>query len=99
MLVAYRGKASVLLGGPKGIQLEFTKGDVLVLPAGTAHKCVHCSANFKCVGAYPEGQDYDMQYGKKNERQKTMRNIRKVPVPLYDPVFGSRGPLRMRWMK
>jgi uncharacterized protein YjlB len=99
VLCAYRGKTKVLLGGDKGVIIDFEAGDVLIIPAGVAHKNIEPDNVFKCVGAYPKGQNYDMNYGQPYERPSTDANIRKVPLPEQDPVFGKFGPLMEFWKK
>ena len=99
VLGVYSGKCHIRLGGDEGIEFEINKGDVLILPAGVAHKNVGCSEDFKCVGAYPDGVDYDMNYGKAGERPATDHNIAQVEVPAFDPVFGKDGPLPELWGK
>lgn len=91
------GTARVQLGGESGIITETAPGDVIVIPAGVAHKNLGASSDFLVVGAYPEGQDYDMNYGRADERPAANRNIKSVPLPKNDPVFGSRGPLLDNW--
>lgn len=97
VLVCYSGKATVQLGGPSGIYIEFEQGDVLILPAGTAHRCEKATSDFKCIGAYPVDQLFDMCYGKTEERAKNRANIMDVPLPVADPVYGSDGPLIFHW--
>jgi len=97
VLGVYSGKAKVQFGGPMGIVAEIMKGDVVVIPAGVAHKSLQASPDFKCVGAYPHNQEYDMKYGEENEREDAERNIKLTPFPDYDPVFGKRGPLDKWW--
>ncbi len=97
VLGIYRGQATVQLGGPHGMEIEIQKGDVIILPAGTAHKKIHASTDFACVGAYPTGQDYDMQYGKPGERPNADHRIQQVPYPKHDPVYGYSGPLLNLW--
>ena len=92
-----QGKARVIFGGPKGKPAEVITGDVIILPAGTAHKCTNHSDDFLCVGAYPQAKDYDMNYGKEKERPKADENIKKVPLPETDPVYGMEGPIKMNW--
>lgn len=92
-----RGTARVQLGGESGPVFEVEAGDVLVLPAGVAHKNLGSSPDFLVVGAYPEGQDYDMNYGRPGERPEADRNIRKTPLPEKDPVHGADGPLVEHW--
>jgi uncharacterized protein YjlB len=97
VLICYSGSASVLLGGDSGVTVEFKLGDVILLPAGTAHKCLGATADFKCIGAYPEDQLFDMNYGHQEERAKARENIIKVPLPAFDPVYGADGPLAFHW--
>src|SRR5688572_17677187 len=63
VLGIYQGTVKVQLGGPGGITKSLKKGDVVIIPAGVAHKNLGASEDFKCVGAYPAGQDYDTKYG------------------------------------
>lgn len=91
------GTADVQLGGPEGICVELGRGDVLIIPAGVAHKCLNHSDDFSCIGAYPDGMAYDMQYGKDGERPAADEAIGKVPLPVKDPVYGDEGPLIENW--
>ena len=91
------GSAAVILGGPKGKKIKLSQGDVIIIPAGVAHKCVKYSENFQCVGAYPQGKDYDINTGTDTEYAKAILTIKKVPVPLKDPVFGKQGFLKIYW--
>lgn len=84
------GTADVQLGGPKGSIYRVSKGDVIIIPAGVAHKNLGSDSNFWVVGAYPEGQDWDVKYGDVEERPLADTNIVKVPLPKLDPFFGSR---------
>src|SRR5688572_17402941 len=38
VLGGYKGQARIQLGGDEGIELLLKKGDVLIIPAGVAHK-------------------------------------------------------------
>ena len=67
------------------------KGDVLVIPAGVAHKNMAAENSVGVIGGYPEARDYDMNYGKPGERPVTDQNIRKVPVPSADPLGLTNG--------
>lgn len=96
-LGVYAGWAEVQLGGPGNKPIHIEKGDLVVLPAGTAHKCIEKSDEFAVVGAYPDNQNWDMNYGKENETEKVKKNIAKVPLPKNDPVFGEKGKLFSYW--
>ena len=98
VLGVYKGNATVQMGGPTGITLKISKGDVIIIPAGVAHKNLGSSDDFKCVGAYPRNaSDYDMNSGKPGERPGTLENIKKVPLPETDPVYGTEGELTSSW--
>jgi uncharacterized protein YjlB len=99
VLCVYDGNATLLFGGDKGIVILIKKGDVVIIPAGVAHKNLDASNNFKCIGAYPKGQDYDMKEGKKEEFLKAKKNIAALPLPESDPIFGREGPLLDQWKK
>lgn len=93
----YKGQTTLLLGGEDGIRVNIAKGDVLVLPAGVAHKNLFTKNQIRCVGAYPEGRSYDINYGKPSERPKVDENIKSLPLPQCDPIFGFNGPLKLNW--
>jgi uncharacterized protein YjlB len=97
VLGVIKGETTLQLGGEKGPLLRISKGDVIVIPAGVAHKNLGSENDVTCIGAYPGGADYDMNYGKHGERPKADRNISKVPVPEFDPVLGDAGGLPDFW--
>ncbi len=97
VLGIYAGSARVQLGGDGGIVREVHAGDVIIIPAGVAHKNLDSTDDFGVVGAYPDGRDWDLNYGKPGERPQTDRNIARVPLPKADPVYGDEGPLRDKW--
>lgn len=97
VLIVVGGSALLQMGGENGKQLETKAGDVLVLPAGTGHKLLQKSSGFSVIGAYPNGQDYDICYGKKEERPEKLNNIKNVSLPDYDPIFGNNGSLFSYW--
>lgn len=54
----FRGNSSFVLGRGKedksgGTIISVSSGDVLVLPAGTAHASVESSEDYKYIGVYP----------------------------------------------
>ncbi|MFD2144510.1 cupin domain-containing protein [Mucilaginibacter antarcticus] len=87
----YKGSTTVMLGGEGGVEVTLEKGDVLIIPAGVAHKNMGSEHDISCVGAYPLGQDYDMMYGKPEEREQAADNLIKTPIPDTDPVRGGDG--------
>ena len=94
-LAVLSGRATLVLGGPQGQEVEVGEGDALVLPAGTGHKRIDSSGDFQVMGAYPSGQeDYDMRRGDPAELEEVKANIAAVALPPADP-FG--GPLLERW--
>ena len=97
VLGCYRGSAKVQFGGESGIVEELSAGDVVIIPAGVGHKNLGASVDFAVVGAYPRGQDYDMNYGKPSERPRADENIAREPLPQTDPIFGEDGPLLKHW--
>ena len=97
VLGVYSGSATVQLGGDKGITLTIARGDVLVIPAGVAHRNLGSSDDFRVVGGYPTGQHWDTCYGKPHERPGADHRIRAVYLPQCDPVYGTSGPLVERW--
>lgn len=92
-----RGAARVQLGGPEGEPFSVEPGDVVVLPAGVAHKNLGADAQFQVVGAYPEGRQWDLKTGEPGDRPQADRNIAEVPRPSEDPVYGPTGPLLEHW--
>jgi uncharacterized protein YjlB len=97
VLGVYSGTALVQLGGPGGPEFDIRPADVIVIPAGVAHKNMGADRQFRVVGAYPVGQQWDMKTGKTGERPQVDRNIAAVALPALDPVFGPAGPLTRLW--
>jgi uncharacterized protein YjlB len=96
VLGVYSGRAEVQFGGENGVVQEIREGDVIVIPAGVAHKNQESSRDFGIVGAYPRGKDWDVNYGKSEERPRALKNLRHVLFPHLDPVYGE-GPLLRYW--
>src|SRR6516162_11093952 len=91
------GAVRVRLGGESGATVELHAGDVVVIPAGVAHKNEGTSPDLVVVGAYPGGKSPDMCSPAVQHRERALRNIGKVPLPTSDPVYGRLGPLLERW--
>ncbi len=56
VLGVYAGWTDVQFGGQAGIGVRLEKNDVVLIPAGVAHKNLAQSTGFGIVGAYPRGQ-------------------------------------------
>ena len=94
-----RGEAKVRFGGNAGIVLTVRAGDVVVIPAGVGHQNLGGGADFLVVGAYPQGQRWDLCRGAADERPQVLDNIARVPLPAADPVYGPGGPLAEQWRR
>lgn len=92
-----RGTVTVQLGGPHGRTLDLAAGDVVVLPAGTAHRNVRQSSDLAVVGGYPASQRPDLLLGEPDDRPAADETIANVPLPTSDPVLGEHGPLMDLW--
>src|SRR5437868_5578089 len=87
----------VRLGGEHGTTVELHAGDVVVIPAGVAHKNEGASPDLMVVGAYPGGKSPDIQKPAAPNRDRVRHNISQVALPARDPVYGRSGPLIERW--
>lgn len=97
VLAVVQGNAEVIFGGKKGITTELNSGDVVYIPAGVGHCRISSSPDFSVVGAYPEGQTWDLCTGKPEERPGVWENIQNVPRPACDAITGERQPLLDYW--
>src|SRR6516165_432788 len=91
------GWVRVRLGGEGGQTVELRAGDVVVIPAGVAHKNEGASTDLIVVGAYPRGQTPDMCSPGATDPVRALPRIAAVPLPAGDPVHGSSRPLVERW--
>lgn len=91
------GSARLQLGGEGGKAVTVNAGDVCVLPAGTGHKRLDASDDFRIVGAYPGGVTYNLKTGAPGERPYVLEDIQNAPLPKTDPVYGNQGPLLTEW--
>lgn len=91
------GAALVQIGGDSGATFEVSPGDVLVLPAGTAHKSLSSSDDFLVTGAYPGGAQYNLRRATPEDWSEALPEISNVPLPASDPVYGNMGPLLKSW--
>ena len=91
------GSARVRLGGESGRTLDLGAGDVVVIPAGVAHKCEAASPDLVVVGAYPRGQIPDSRQARAQERAGALKRNAAVPLPAADPDQAGKGVLLERW--
>ncbi|MDZ7834022.1 MAG: hypothetical protein U5K84_00380 [Alkalibacterium sp.] len=91
------GRSTVQLGGPGKDEYPLNKGDVVPLPAGVAHKLTGSTDDFKVVGAYPKGTDFDMQRGDADDYETIQQRSYDVLIPPTDPVTRSDGPVQEYW--
>jgi uncharacterized protein YjlB len=91
------GSARVRLGGETGKTVELRAGDVVVIPAGVAHKREAASADLLVIGAYPSGQQPDICRAEIGRHDRAVANIAAVPLPAADPVTGRADPLLECW--
>ncbi|HYM72549.1 MAG TPA: cupin domain-containing protein [Stellaceae bacterium] len=94
-----RGSARVRLGGENGQTVELRAGDVVVIPAGVAHKRESASSDLLVIGSYPKGQRPDICRADPGSRDKAAGNVARVALPACDPVTGRAGPLLDCWRK
>jgi uncharacterized protein YjlB len=92
-----RGNARVRLGGPGGKVVELNAGDVVVIPAGVAHKREAATSDLLVIGSYPQGQHPDMCRAEAAEHDRAQAAIAAVALPQADPVTGRADPLLDCW--
>ncbi|OAL03010.1 cupin domain-containing protein [Phaeosphaeriaceae sp. SRC1lsM3a] len=96
VLCVFSGRAKLLFGGeanPGKVEAEVSAGDVLVVPAGVAHRLVEdVEGGFSMVGAYPKGCSWDMCYGKGGEGDLSWK-VGDVKWFEKDPLYGEDGPV------
>jgi uncharacterized protein YjlB len=83
-----RGRVTAVLGGPNGASVLLEEGDVVMLPAGTAHRKEGGSADLQIVGAYWNGREPDLCRGEAADEGHVAENMRALPPPERDPVNG-----------
>jgi uncharacterized protein YjlB len=99
VMAVIKGRTTLQLGGENGVPIKIEKGDVILIPAGVAHRNLGKEKDIICIGGYPGGKDYDMQYGRDEERPAADERIAQVKIPRFDPVTGKPDPLNAIWKK
>ncbi|CAI7567516.1 unnamed protein product [Penicillium discolor] len=92
------GSARLCFGGeenPERFEPTVQRGDLIIVPAGVGHRLLEDlhgnQEEFQMVGAYPQGKQWDMCYGKPEEKAKVQR-IKDVAWFRQDPLYGVDGP-------
>ncbi|KAJ5301379.1 hypothetical protein PENANT_c023G09038 [Penicillium antarcticum] len=92
------GSARLCFGGeenPERFEPSVQRGDLIIVPAGVGHRLLEDlrgnQEDFQMVGAYPPGKQWDMCYGKPNEKEK-VQSINNVAWFQRDPLYGVDGP-------
>ncbi|KAK1477621.1 hypothetical protein CTAM01_15139 [Colletotrichum tamarilloi] len=96
----FSGYSTLLIGKINegtGQEISVSTGDVIVLPAGTAHSCLESSEDYRYIGVYPEGCPRWVNEMGKKPAGTFSPVIRDVGMPKRDPVYGVDGPLMRLW--
>jgi uncharacterized protein YjlB len=96
VLGVFNGSAVLRFGGENGQQLTVHAGDIIVIPAGVAHKKIS-DDHLAVVGAYPDGMIPDLHKEGENGREAAVKQIAAVPIPDKDPLLGEDDGLRRMW--
>lgn len=95
VLSVISGRARLCFGfenNPGKFEPTVSKGDVIIVPAGVAHRLIEdLDGNFKMVGSYPLGTNWDMCYGSPGETDKS-QTIKGLDWFRKDPIYGNEGP-------
>lgn len=96
VLVVVHGYARLCFGGeenPGRVEPRVQAGDVMIVPAGVAHRLLKDEkGGFMMVGSYPVGCEWDMCYGRDDEKDK-VEGIARLGWFERDPVYGDEGPV------
>jgi uncharacterized protein YjlB len=90
------GHVNVMLGGENGNTLTLRARDVLILPTGTGHCRISASDDLLVIGAYPNGEHWDIC--RSAATPEVLERMRGVKFPASDPVFGKQGALPKLWI-
>lgn len=93
LLLCTQGEADIQVGGPRGPTLEVTRGDLMLIPPGLAHKQVRDAGGFTLLGSYPNNDRSAAHLGpvdtiRGSPTMKQRENIVACRLPPKDPFFG-----------
>ena len=94
VLCVSNGRAKLCFGGEENhgrVEPLVEKGDVMIVPAGVAHRLLDDHGGFEMVGCYPPGKPWDMCYGREEEEHKA-DGIKVLEWFSKDPIYGAQGP-------
>ncbi|KAF5121862.1 putative protein YjlB [Metarhizium anisopliae] len=94
------GRSTMLLGkinDGTGVHVQVQRGDVIVLPAGTAHSSIESTPDYFYIGVYPRRHPRWVNEHGKTPATHFRSTIRAVEMPEEDPVYGKDGPLLKLW--
>jgi uncharacterized protein YjlB len=99
VLVIFRGFTTLLLGGTHA--LDVRAGDVLLIPAGVAHRSLpgRKTADFCMVGAYPRASvQWDMLTSAEPGARERITSLGNGGIH-SDPIYGSQAdaPIPLAW--
>lgn len=90
VLAIIEGRTDLQIGGHSGVVLTIRKTDVVVIPAGVAHKNLGAERDVDVIGGYADNRKFDLNYGAPSERPGALKNIALLPLPDKDPVTGEQ---------
>lgn len=89
VLACVSGSAVLGFGGDAGITAKVEVGDVCIVPAGVGHRRISASTDFRVAGAYPPGQEGDINSPGDLQDSVIEEALAQVALPKTDPVTGA----------